>query len=167
MNSDSQSRRSQLKIELRDWRRFWKREKQSFLEDNFFREGRSMSSAEGAFDGVWWLGACCEIGFSSFLLVLVLEVGHSLIPSSRTRNSSGSKRSTKRVKIATIRANSSLPGQIRSLFVIRLATEASKHAAHSKAEPRASSKYLALWGPWRFPFPSAVLSRTDMDALSS
>ena len=42
--------------------------------------------------------ACCEIGFSSFLLVLVLllvlEVGHSLIPSSRTRNSSGSKRST-------------------------------------------------------------------------
>jgi hypothetical protein len=48
-----------------------------------------MSSAEGAFDGVWWLGACCEIGFSSFLLVLVLllvlEVGHSMIPSSRTR----------------------------------------------------------------------------------
>ena len=32
----------------------------------------------------------CEIGFSSFLLVLLLEVGHSLIASSRTRNSSGS-----------------------------------------------------------------------------
>ena len=98
--------------------------------------------------------ACCEIGFSSFLLVLVLllvlEVGHSLIPSSRTRNSSGSKRSTKRVNIATIRANSSLPGQIRSLFVIRLATEASKHAAHSKAEPRASWKYLALLGALAF-----------------
>src|SRR5262249_43690201 len=104
---------------------------------------------------------------SAHELRLLPEVGHSLIPSSRTRNSSGSKRSTKRVNIATIRANSSLPGQIRSLFVIRLATEASKHAAHSKAEPRASSKYLALWGPWRFPFPSAVLSRTDMDALSS
>ena len=99
---------------------------------------------------------CCEIGFSSFLLVLVLvlllvlEVGHWLIPSSRTRNSSGSKRSTKRVNMATIWANSSLPGQIRSLLVIRLATEASKHAAHSQAEPRASSKYLALWGPWPF-----------------
>jgi hypothetical protein len=63
------------------------------------------------------------------LLVLVLEVGHSLIPSSRTRNSSGSKRSTKRVNIAAIRASSSLAGQTRSVFVIRLATEASKHAA--------------------------------------
>lgn len=70
------------------------------------------------------------------LLVLVLEVGHSLIPSSRTRNSSGSKRSTKRVNIATIRTSSSLPGRIRSLFANRLATEASKHAAHSKAEER-------------------------------
>ena len=72
------------------------------------------------------------------------RAGQPLIPSSRIRNSSGSKRSTKRVNIATIRASSSLPGRIRSLFVIRLATEASKHAAHSKAEPRASSKYLAL-----------------------
>jgi hypothetical protein len=71
------------------------------------------------------------------VLLLVLEVSHPLIPSSRTRNSSGSKRSTKRVNIATIRASSSLPGQIRSLFVIRLATEAPKHAAHSKAEPLA------------------------------
>ena len=71
-------------------------------------------------------GRCLPVSGSNFwplvlLLVLVLEGGHSLIPSSRTRNSSGSKRSTKRVNIATSRASSSLPGQTRSVFVIRLA----------------------------------------------
>ena len=52
------------------------------------------------------------------------ETDHALIPFSQTRNSSGSKRWTKRVNIAMMRVSSSLPGQIRSLFVIRLATEA-------------------------------------------
>src|SRR5213596_1684973 len=41
------------------------------------------------------------------------------------------------------------------------ATSASKHAAHSVAEPRASSKNFARVRRWRRPFPSAVFSKAE------
>src|SRR5271165_2919334 len=64
--------------------------------------------------------------------------------SPRTRISPVSKRSTSRVSIATMRWSISLPGRTRSFETKRFATEASRQAAHSMAEPRASSKNLAL-----------------------
>src|SRR5215472_16670378 len=63
---------------------------------------------------------------------------------SRTRYCSGSKRTISLVSIATIRTNISLPDWIRSKKTNPLATEASRQAAHSIAEPRASSKNFAL-----------------------
>jgi hypothetical protein len=76
-------------------------------------------------------------------------------PPSRTRISSVSKRSTSRVSIATMRASISLPGRTRSFETKRFATEASRQAAHSMAEPRASSKNLPfdVRGAYRFPRP--------------
>src|SRR6516162_10183144 len=77
-----------------------------------------------------------------------------------------SNRSTNRVSIAVIRASISFPGRTLCLGTRRLATEASRQAAHSMTEPRASSKNFARWGPLRFPFPSAVLSKAESDARS-
>jgi hypothetical protein len=77
------------------------------------------------------------------------------------------KRSIKRLNIATTRASICLPGETRSTETNPLATAASRQAAHSKAEPRASSKNLARWRPCRLPFPSAVLRRTERLARSS
>jgi len=54
-----------------------------------------------------------------------------------------SKRSIKRVSIATTRASISFPGRTRSIETKPLATDASRQAAYSNAEPRASSKNLA------------------------
>ena len=48
----------------------------------------------------------------------------------------------KRVSIATTRASISFPGRTRSIETKPLATDASRQAAHSNAEPRASSKNL-------------------------
>ncbi len=53
-----------------------------------------------------------------------------------------------------MRASISFPGRVRSVETKDLATEASRHAAHSKAEPRASSKNLARCRPWRLPLRS-------------
>ena len=61
-----------------------------------------------------------------------------------------SKRSIKRVSIATTRASISFPGRTRSIETKPLATDASRQAAHSKAEPRASSKNLARPDAGRF-----------------
>ena len=61
----------------------------------------------------------------------------------RLRVSFVSRRSINRVSIATTRASISLPGRKRSAGTRRLATDASRQAAHSNAEPRASSKNLA------------------------
>jgi hypothetical protein len=65
-----------------------------------------------------------------------------------------SKRSIRRVSIATMRASISFPGRVRSVETKDLATEASRQAAHPKAEPRASSKNLARCRPWRLPLRS-------------
>jgi hypothetical protein len=62
------------------------------------------------------------------------------------------------VSIATMRTNLCLPACMRSKEANPLATDASGQAAHSMAEPRASSKNLARWRPCRLPLPSAVFS---------
>ena len=77
------------------------------------------------------------------------------------------KRSINRLNIATTRASICLPGPIRSAETNPLATAASRQAAHSNAEPRASSKNLARWRPCRLPFPSAVLRSMERLARSS
>src|SRR6202008_773210 len=56
---------------------------------------------------------------------------------------------------------------MRSKEVNPLAAEASRQAAHSMAEPRASSKNLARWRPCRLPLPSAVFRSADRLARSS
>jgi hypothetical protein len=53
----------------------------------------------------------------------------------------------KRVSIATTRASISFPGRTRSIETKPLATDASRRAAHSNAEPQASSKNLDGLGP--------------------
>jgi hypothetical protein len=55
----------------------------------------------------------------------------------------------------------------RSIVASFRATSASRHAAHSTVEPRASSKNLARCFPWRLPLPSAVLSSEERLARSS
>jgi hypothetical protein len=84
-----------------------------------------------------------------------------------------SKRSIKRVSIATTRASISFPGRTRSIETKPLVTDASRQAAHSKAEPRASSKNLARPDAGRFlrPCPEAprdlhgqVVRSTPVDA---
>ena len=47
----------------------------------------------------------------------------------------------------------------RSAETNPLATAASRQAAHSNAEPRASSKNLARWRPCRLPFPSCRIEK--------
>src|SRR4026207_444304 len=52
----------------------------------------------------------------------------------------------------TVLNNNLLPSMTRSIVASFRATSASRHAAHSTVEPRASSKNLVRCFPWRFPF---------------
>jgi len=70
------------------------------------------------------------------------------------------------VSIPTMRANICLPSMRRSGVETRLTTNASRQAAHSVAEPRASSKNLARVARCLLPFPSAVLNSEDRLARS-
>jgi hypothetical protein len=61
----------------------------------------------------------------------------------RIRVSLVSKRSINRVSMETTLPSISFPARTRSTDTNPLATDASRQAAHSNAEPRASSKNLA------------------------
>src|SRR5207247_7639623 len=87
--------------------------------------------------------------------------------SSLSRGAISSNRSTNPQSIETIRKRIVLPSLILSAVRTAFATKASRQAAHSVADPRASSKNFALACPRRLPLPSAVLSRAERLARSS
>jgi hypothetical protein len=71
----------------------------------------------------------------------------------------------KRVSIATTRASISFPGRTRSIETKPLATDASRQAAHSNAEPRASSKNLTTRETILF-WPKTVENRKHSKLLT-
>jgi hypothetical protein len=111
-------------------------------------------------------------GMHIHVLVLLLVVEFLAGDCSRTtvdedEDEEESKSEMSFVSIEAIRGSISLPSWTSSFVQIPFATSASKQAAHSVTEPRASSKNFARVCRRRRPLPSAVLSNDERLARSS
>jgi hypothetical protein len=70
------------------------------------------------------------------------------------------------VTVETMRIKMAFPASATARSSFLRTTRTSRHAAHSRAEPRAISRNRTRSGTERLPLPSAVFSATDVLASS-